>query len=41
VTSPGTGQVDISVLGTGNVLWWKITTNSGATWSGWMSVGGI
>jgi 5-hydroxyisourate hydrolase-like protein (transthyretin family) len=40
-TSPSSGTIDVFVLGTDSGLWWKTTTNSGATWSGWTSVGGI
>jgi len=40
-TSPAAGTIDVFVLGSDNGLWWQTTTNSAASWSGWMSAGGI
>jgi C1A family cysteine protease len=38
--SPGNGVVDVFVRGSDNAIWEKTTTNGGASWSGWTSLGG-
>jgi C1A family cysteine protease len=39
-TSPGNGVVDVFVRGSDSAIWEKTTTNGGASWSGWNSLGG-
>jgi len=31
----------VYVQGSDNALWWQTTTDSGVTWSGWLSLGGV
>ena len=38
--APGNGVVDVFVRGTDGAIWEKTTTNGGASWSGWTSLGG-
>ncbi len=40
-TSPGTSAIDVFVQGTNGAVYEKTTTNNGATWSGWASLGGV
>ncbi len=39
-TSPGNGVIDVFVRGTNGALYERTTTNGGATWSSWASLGG-
>ena len=39
-TSPGSGILDVFVRGTDGAVWEKTTTNGGASWSAWHSLGG-
>jgi C1A family cysteine protease len=38
--SPGNSLTDVFVRGTDGAIWEKTTTNGGASWSGWNSLGG-
>jgi len=40
VTSPGSGLIDVFARGTDGALWSRTTTNNGATWNAWYSLGG-
>ena len=39
-TSPAPGVIDVFIRGGGGALWEKTTTNGGANWSAWTSLGG-
>ena len=39
-TSNGTGNIAVFIRGGAGALWEKTTTNGGATWSAWTSLGG-
>ncbi len=40
-TSPSSGVINVFVQGTTGTVYEKTTTNSGTTWSGWTSLGGV
>jgi hypothetical protein len=40
VASSGTNRIDVFVRGTDGALWQRTTTNGGATWTAWTSLGG-